>query len=87
MNIKKVGEGHMKVSIFSLKTQILLAFLRLRSKLFYSIIADKKKNEFLKKLWFVLIRGILPAALVAYGVHLTGMRWKRYFGCSFYKTL
>ena len=40
---KKIGEGHMKVSIFSLKTQILLAFLRLGSKLFYSIIADRKK--------------------------------------------
>ena len=63
----------MKVSIFSLKTEILLEFLRLGSKLFYSIIADEKK-EFLKKLYFVLIRGVLPSVLVAYVVHLTGMK-------------
>ena len=80
------GEGCMKLSIFSLKTEILLEFLRLGSKLFHSIIADGKK-EFLKKLCFVLIRGILLSVLVAYDVHLTGMRWKRYFGCSFLKTL
>ena len=80
------GEGRMKLSIFSLKTEILLEFLRLGSKLFHSIIADGKK-EFLKKLCFVLIRGILLSVLVAYDVHLTGMRWKRYFGCSFLKTL
>ena len=41
------GEGRMKLSIFSLKTEILLEFLRLGSKLFHSIIADGKKN-FLK---------------------------------------
>ena len=80
------GEGRMKLSIFSLKTEILLEFLRLGSKLFHSIIADGKK-ELLKKLCFVLIRGILISVLVAYDVHLTGMRWKRYFGCSFLKTL
>ena len=56
------------------------------SKLFHSITADGKK-EFLKKLCFVLIRGILPTVLVAYGVLLTRMRLKRYFGCSFLKTL
>ena len=83
---KEFGEGRMKLSIFSLKTEILLEFLRLGSKLFHSIIADGKK-EFLKKLCFVLIRGILLSVLVAYDVHLTGMRWKRYFGCSFLKTL
>ena len=76
----------MKLSIFSLKTEILLEFLRLGSKLFYSIIADGKK-EFLKKLCFVLIREILLTVLVAYGVLVTGMRLKRYFGCSFLKTL
>ena len=76
----------MKLSIFSLKTEILLEFLRLGSKLFHSIIADGKK-EFLKKLCFVLIRGIFPTVLVAYGVLLTGMTLKRYFGCSFLKTL
>ena len=76
----------MKLSIFSLKTEILLEFLRLGSKLFHSIIKDGKK-ECLKKLCFVLIRGILPAVLVAYGVSLTEMRLKRYLGCSFLKTL
>ena len=45
----------------------------------------EKKNFW--KLCFVLIRGILPTVLVAYDVLLTGMRWKRYFGCSFLKTL
>ena len=82
---KKFGEGRMTLSIFSLKTEILLEFLRLGSKLFHSIMADGKK-EFLKKLCFVLLRGILPTVLVAYGVLLTGMRLKRYFGCSFLKT-
>ena len=76
----------MKLSIFSLKTETLLEFQRLRSKLFYSIIADRKKG-LLKKLCFVLIRGILPTVLVVYEVLLTGMRLKRYFGCSFLKTL
>ena len=50
------------------------------------IIADGKK-EFLKKLCFVLITGILPTVLEAYDVLLTGMRLKRYFACSFLKTL
>ena len=30
--------------------------------------------------------GILPSVLVAYGVLLTGIRLKGYFGCSFLKT-
>ena len=63
----------MKVGIFPLKTEILLVFLRLGSKLFHLTIADGKK-EFLKKLYFVIIRGILPSVLVAHGVHLTEMR-------------
>ena len=67
------GEGRVKLSIFSLKAEILLEFLRLGSKLFHSIIADGKK-EFLKKLCFVLIRRILLSVLVAYDKHLTGMR-------------
>ena len=36
-------EGRMKLSIFSLKTEILLEFLRLAYKLFHSIIADEIK--------------------------------------------
>ena len=63
----------MKLSIFFLKTEILLEFLRLGSKLFHSIITDGKK-ELLKKLYFVLIRGILLSVLVAYVVHFTRMR-------------
>ena len=42
--ISKKEFGRMKVSIFSLKTEILLEFLRFGSKLFHSIIADGKKN-------------------------------------------
>ena len=38
----------MKFSIFSLKTEILLEFLRLGSKLFHSIIAEGKKRIFEK---------------------------------------
>ena len=34
----------MKLSIFSLKTEILLEFLRFGSKLFHSIITDRKKR-------------------------------------------
>ena len=68
---KEFGEGRMKLSIFSLKTEILLEFLRLGSKLSHSMKAEGKK-EFLKKLCFVLIRGILPTVLAAYGVLLTG---------------
>ena len=63
----------MKASIFSLKTEILLEFLRLVSKLFHLIIADGKK-EYLKKLYFVWRREILPSLLVTYGVHLIIMR-------------
>ena len=63
----------MKSSIFSLRTEILLEFPILGSKLFNSIITDGKK-EFLKKLCFVVIKRILLSVLVAYGVHLTGMR-------------
>ena len=74
----------MKSSSFSLKTELPLEFLRLGSKLFHSIITDGKK-EFLKKLCFVLIRGVLLSVLVAYNVHLTGIRWKRQFGSSFLK--
>ena len=86
MKIKKFGEGRINLSIFSLKTEILLELLRLGSKLFHLIITDWK-NEFLKELCFVLIRGILPRVLVAYGVLLNRMKLKRYFVCLFLKTL
>ena len=83
---KEFGEGRIKLSIFYLKTEILLEFLRLGSKLFHSVTADGKKELF-KTLCFVLIRGKLPTVLVTCGVLLTGIRLKRYFGCSFLKTL
>ena len=38
----------MKSSIFSLKTETLLEFLRLGSKLFHSVITDGKKRIFEK---------------------------------------
>ena len=66
VTIKKRMKLSMKLSIFSLKTEILLEILSLGSKLFHSIIADGKKE---------------------YGVLLTGIRIKRYFECSFLKTL
>ena len=76
-NIKnRIWGRSYEIKYFFLKTEILLEFLRLGSKLFHSIIAEGKK-EFLK-LCFVML-----SVLVAYDVHLTGMRWKRYCGCSF----
>ena len=83
---KEFRESLMKLSISSFKTEMLLDFLRLGFKLFDSIIADGK-NEFLKKLCFVLIRRMLPTVLVAYGVLLTEMKLKSYFRCSILKTL
>ena len=84
VNLKKrLGGDRMKLSIFSSKTETLLEFLSLCSKLFHSVIADRKK-EFWKSYVFVLIRGVLPTAVVACGALLTGMRLKRHFGCSFW---
>ena len=76
----------MELSVFSSKPETLLEFLRLGSKVFHLIVADGK-NEFLKMLYFALIRRILPTDLVEYGVLLTRMRLKRFFGSSFLKTL
>ena len=56
MNIKKRIWGRSYESIFSLKTEILLEFLRLGSKLFHSIIADGKKN-FFEKVILCLYKG------------------------------
>ena len=39
---EEFGGGRMKLSIFFLKTEILLEFLRLGSKLFHSVIVDGK---------------------------------------------
>ena len=60
-----------------LKSDKLSAFLRPGSTLFQSMIVDGK-NEFLKKLWFALRRGMFSAFLVGYNVGLTGIKLKRY---------
>ena len=60
----------MNLKILVLKSDKFSAFLRPGSTLFDSVIAGGK-NEFLKKLWFVLRRRIFSAFLVGYNVHLT----------------
>ena len=42
--------------------------------------AEESKTFIIKKC-FVLLRGTLPRALVAYGELLTGIRLIRHFGC------
>ena len=76
----------MNLRMLVLKSDKLSAFLRPESSLFHSMIVDGK-NEFLKKLWFALRRGMFSAFLVGYNVGLTGIKLKRYRGCSFFKTL
>ena len=65
----------MNLSMLVLKSDELSAFLRPGSSFFHS------------KLWFALRRGIFGAFLVGYNVGLTGIKLKRYRGCSFFKTL
>ena len=50
----------MSLRMLVLKSDKLSAFLRPGSSLFHSIIVDGK-NKFLKKLWFVLRRGMFSA--------------------------
>ena len=76
----------MNLRMLVLKSDKLSAFLRPGSSLFHSMIVDGK-NEFLKKLWFALRRGIFSAFLVGYNVGLTGIKLKKYQGCSLFKTL
>ena len=67
----------MNLRMLALKTDKLSkAFLRPGSNLLYLILDGK--NEFLKKLQFVLRRGIFNAFLVKYSVRLTGIKLKRY---------
>ena len=63
----------MNLRILVLKSDKLSAFLRPGSNLFHSMIVDGK-NEFLKKLWFVLRRGMFSAFLFKYNVRLTGIK-------------
>ena len=67
----------MNLRILVLKSDKLSAFLRPGSNLFHSMIVDGK-NEFLKKLWFVLRSGMFSAFLVWYNVGLAGIKIKRY---------
>ena len=82
---KELGEGSYETKYFFLEDW---NTVRVSTNRFLDIpLNNRWKKEFLKKLCFVLIRGILPTVLVTYGVLLTGMKLKRYFGCSFLKTL
>ena len=76
----------MNLRMLVLKSDKLSAFLRPGSKLPHSLIVDKK-NEFLKKLWFVLRWKMFSAFLVGYNAGLTGIKLERYSGCSLFKTL
>ena len=67
----------MNLRMLVLKYDKLSAFLRPGSNLFHSMIVDGK-NEFLKKLWFVLRRGMFSVFLVGCNVGLTGIKLKRY---------
>ena len=67
----------MNLRMLVLKYDKLSAFLRPGSNLFHSMIVDGK-NEFLKKLWFVLRRGMFSTFLVGYNISLIGINLKRY---------
>ena len=67
----------MNLRMLVLKSDKLSAFLRPGSSSFYSMIVDGK-NEFLKKLWFALRRGMFSAFLVGYNVGLTEIKLKIY---------
>ena len=68
--VDKVSRQPYKLKNITLKNRQTL-------KRFYSMIVDGK-NEFFKKLWFVLRRGMFSAFLVDYNVRLTGIKLKRY---------
>ena len=57
----------MNLRILVLKSDKPSAFLRPGSNLFHSMIVDRK-SEFLKKLWFVLRKGMFSSFLVEYSV-------------------
>ena len=75
--VDRVWRWPYELKDISLKKRQLSAFLRPGSNLFHLMIVDGK-NEFLKKLWFVLRRGMFSAVLVGYNVRLTGIILKRY---------
>ena len=67
----------MNLRMLVLKSDRLSAFLRPGSSSFHSMVVDEK-NEFLKKLWFALRRGMFSGFLVGCNVGLTGIKLKRY---------
>ena len=67
----------MNLRILVLKSDKLSAFLKPGYNLFHSMIVNGK-NEFLKKLWFVLRRGMFSEFLVGCNVRLTRIKLKRY---------
>ena len=77
------GDGRMNLL---LKTEKLSNFLRWGSRLFHSIMVDGRK-EFLKKLRFLLRRGMLCIFRVEYNECLVGIKLNRYLGLWLYKTL
>ena len=73
--VDRVWRWSYKLKDVGLKKQQISAFLRPGSNLFYSMIVDGK-NEFLKKLLFVLRTGIFSAFLVGCNVGLAGIKKK-----------
>ena len=67
----------MNLRILVLKTDKLSAFLRPGSNLLHSMIADGR-NEYLKRLWFLLRSGMFSAFLVEYSVRRTGIKLNSY---------
>ena len=67
----------MNFRMLVLKSDRRSCFPRPGSSLFHSMREDGK-NEFLKKFWFALRRGMFSVFLVGYNVSLTGIQLKRY---------
>ena len=76
----------MKWRIFFLNIDKLSESRMASSSLFHSERVEGKK-EFLKKLCFTLKMGMLCTALEVWNECPTGIKWNRYRGCSFLKTL
>ena len=76
------GDGRRSLRILLLKPEKSSDFLRWGSRLFHSVMVDEKK-KFLKKLCFVLTRGILYIFRVEYNEHLVEIKLTRYLGFSF----
>ena len=76
----------MKWRIFFLNIDKLSELRMAEYSLLHSEIVEGKK-EFLKKLFFTLKMGMLYTFLQVWDECLTEIRWKRYWRCSFLKTL